>query len=111
MAETIENGWYSLEEYRGIKVGDSVYIADIQPLQGVYETTDCHVRSIRTNDKEGRTYYVALEENKLARSRVFAASDVGVYVFVNRYDAELVVEDAKAENRDVEVSDEVDYDE
>lgn len=111
MSESIENGWYSLESYRDISVGDNVYIADIMPDQGTYETTEAHIRSIRSNDNLGKTYLIALENNKYARSRTLQPCDIGTYVFLNEHDCDLVVEDAKAENRDVEVSKEVFYDE
>lgn len=105
----IKDDWYSLDEYRGVTLGQTMYIADVAPLQGMYEVTQVHVRNIRSNNE--KTYFVAIEENKLARSRVFNPSDIDRYVFRNEKEAQEVVDQEKKDNAGIEVSEEVFYEE
>lgn len=91
----------SLEEWQGITIGQNVYIADIMPFLDTYEVIPCHIRNIRSNGKD--TYFVALEETKECRSRLFKPKDIDVYVFLTSYEAEMAISEAKEDNKDLVV--------
>lgn len=103
----------SLTSFDNIELGQSVYIVDAFPLLNEYNITPSHIRNIRSNGVD--TYLVALEETKEQRSRLFKPSDIGRYVFLNIYEAEMTLADIKEDNKDLvvklTVNDEVDYDE
>jgi len=88
--------WNALEEYKEIKVGDTLYFAEIMPVLGHFEVQECKVRSIAVRDDDKDNYIVGIEK-RTKRAYVWGFSDIDKLLFTNRNECLDVVKDAENE--------------
>lgn len=104
--ETYKDEWYSLDESRGIKIGDTLYYARIQPSLDNFEVVEIVVSRIRRNDFKDETYIIGISNDKYKQTYPFHARDIDKTVFTGYLEANELVEKEKSLNKGCGISDE-----